>query len=235
MALLAIFFLVEPKVYVRASLYLLPAEHHARVLSLWSVLYHTLRTWLSTLSISIAITAALVWLILGALGMPNVLVVAAFAGIATFVPNIGALLPLIPISVFTLASNPGQLPLMVGVYLGIQLVESNILTPSIVRRQLNIPLSAMLGFQVLAALIFGLVGVLLAVPLLAVLIALVRELYSYGFLGLRGRKLQVALPEPAPHARDTRLPRRVGALGRRLRGNRVFATRKAAESNDKDT
>lgn len=233
-AILAIFFLVEPKAYVRASLYLLPAQHHPQVLSLWSVLYHTLRTWLSTLFISISITAALVWLILGTLGMPNVLVVAAFAGIATFVPNVGALLPLIPISVFTLVSNPGQLPLMVGAYLAIQLVESNILTPSIVRRQLNIPLSAMLGFQVLAGLTFGLVGILLAVPLLAVLIALVREGYSYGFLGLRGRKVQVAFPDPAPHARDTRLPRRVSALGRRLKGSRVPMAHEAAESNDED-
>ncbi len=232
--ILAIFLLVEPKVYVRASLYLLPAQHHPQVLSLWSVLYHTLRTWLSTLFISISITVVLVWLILGALGMPNVLVVAAFAGLATFVPNIGALLPLIPISVFTLVSNPGQLPLMIGAYLAIQLIESNILTPSIVRRQLNIPLSAMLAFQVLAGLTFGLVGILLAVPLLALLIALVREGYSYGFLGLRGRNLQVALPEPVPHARDTRLPRRVSALGRRLRGSRVPVAHDAAESYDED-
>lgn len=231
--MLAIFLLVEPKVYVRASLYLLPAQHHPQVLSLWSVLYHTLRTWLSTVLISISITVVLVWLILGTLGMPNVLVVAAFAGIATFVPNIGALLPLIPISVFTLVSSPGQLPLMVGAYLGIQLVESSILTPSIVRRQLSIPLSAVLTFQIIAGLTFGLVGLFLAVPILAVLIALVRELCSYGLLGLREWQMRVVLPEPAPHARDTRLPQRVSALQERLRRRRALADRDEAEGNDK--
>ncbi len=170
--MLAIFFLAEPKAYARASRYLLSAQRHAQLLSLWSVLYHTLRTWLSTLAISISITVVLVWLILGALGMPNVLVVAAFAGLATFVPNIGAFLPLIPITVFTLVSDPSQLPLMVVVYLAIQLLESNILTPSIVRRQLSIPPAATLTFQILAGFIFGLVGIFLAVPLLAVLITL---------------------------------------------------------------
>lgn len=214
--MLAIFFLAEPKAYVRASLYLLPAHRHAQLLGLWSVLYHTLRTWLSTLSISISVTVVLVWLILGSLGMPNVPVVAAFAGLATFVPNIGAFLPLVPITVFSLVSDPGQLPLMVVAYLAIQLVESNILTPSIVRRQLSIPPAATLTFQILAGFIFGLVGIFLAVPLLAVLITLVREGYSYGLLGLRGREVHVALPDPAPHARDTRLPQRASALRRRL-------------------
>ena len=215
--MLAIFFIAEPKAYVRASLYLVPARRQAQLRGLWSVLYHTLRTWLSTLLISISITVSLVALILGALGMPNVMVVAVFAGLATFIPNIGAILPIIPIVVFLLVTDPTRIPLMVAAYLGIQLLESNVLTPSIVRRQLSIPPAATLVTQILAGYIFGVVGVLLAVPLLAVLIALVRELYSYGLLGLRDRAVSVALPSPAPHARDTRLPQRVRALRERRR------------------
>lgn len=231
--MLAIFFLAEPKAYVRASLYLLPPQRHAQLLGLWSTLYHTLRTWLSTLTISISITVVLVWLVLGALGMPNVLVVAAFAGLATFVPNIGAFLPLLPITVFTLVSDPDRLPLMVGAYLAIQLLESNVLTPSIVRRQLSIPPAATLTFQILAGFVFGLLGIFLAVPLLAVAITLVRELYSYGSLGLRGRTVQVEFPDPAPHARDTRLPQRASALQKRLR-RRVLIVPDRAERTDKD-
>ncbi len=210
--MLAVFFIAEPKAYVRASLYLVPAHQQEALRGIWSVLYHTLRTWLSTLFISISITVTLVALILGALGMPNVMVVAVFAGLATFIPNIGAILPIIPIVVFLLVSSPEQIPLMVVAYLGIQLLESNVLTPSVVRRQLSIPPAATLLTQILAGYIFGVVGVLLAVPLLAVIIALVRELYSYGLLGLRGATVSVALPAPSPHARDTRLPQRVRAF-----------------------
>ena len=219
--MLAIFFIAEPKAYVRASLYLVPAHRQDALRGIWSVLYHTLRTWLSTLFISISITVTLVALILGALGMPNVMVVAVFAGLATFIPNIGAILPIIPIVVFLLVSSPGQIPLMVAAYLGIQLLESNVLTPSVVRRQLSIPPAATLLTQILAGYIFGVVGVLLAVPLLAVMIALVRELYSYGLLGLRGSAVSVALPDPSPHARDTRLPQRVRALRERRKSPHV--------------
>ena len=230
--ILAIFFIAEPKAYVRASLYLAPAHRQAQLLGLWSVLYHTLRTWLSTLLISILITVSLVALVLGALGMPNVMVVAVFAGLATFIPNIGAVLPIIPIAVFLLVSDPGRIPLMVTAYLGIQLLESNVLTPSIVRRQLSIPPAATLLTQILAGYIFGVVGVLLAVPLLAVLIALVRELYSYGLLHLRGHKVSAALPSPAPHARDTRLPGRVRALRERRHVRVVPEESRSKEKGD---
>lgn len=219
--MLAIFFIAEPKAYVRASLYLVPKHRQAQLLGIWSVLYHALRTWLSTLLISISITVTLVALILGGLGMPNLMVVAVFAGLATFIPNIGAVLPIIPIAVFLLVAKPGQIPLMVGAYLGIQLLESNVLTPSVVRRQLSIPPAATLLTQILAGYIFGVIGVLLAVPLLAVIIALVRELYSYGLLHLRGLAVSDALPTPTPHARDTRLPVRVQALRERRKRRHV--------------
>lgn len=227
--LIAIFLLVDPKSYIRASLYLTPRGYQGRLLELWSLAYHTLRTWLSTLLISISITAFLVWSILGALGMPNVLVVAVFSGVATFVPNIGLVLPLIPITVFTLAFNPSLWPTMVVAYLVIQFVESNILTPSIVRRQLHIPPAATLTFQILAALTFGLLGILLAVPLLALTITLVRELYSYDLLGLRGARAEVTLPPPPPHAKDTRLSRRAGALQGNLQKIRRIRVHKARE------
>ena len=124
--------------------------------------------------------------------MPNVLVVAVFAGFATFVPNIGAFLPLIPITIFTLADDPAKLLIMVPAYLAIQSVESNVLSPLIVKRQLSIPAAGMFVFQIVSGLIFGILGILLAVPLLAVIVTLVRELYSRDVLGL-GEDITVSL------------------------------------------
>lgn len=183
---IAIFFLVDPQSYVKASLFLTPKHYHARAVEIWNQLYHTIRVWISALALSIMITASLVWLILGVLlGMPNAVVVAVFAGGATFIPNIGVFLPLIPIFVFTLASDPGQLIVYVPVYLLIQLLESNVITPSIVKAELKIPAGGVMLFQLLATLALGALGLLLAVPLLAVITVLVREIYAYDMLGLR--------------------------------------------------
>ncbi len=189
---IAIFFLIDPQSYIKASLFLLPKAYHGRAVEIWNQLYQTVRVWISALSLSIAITATLVWLILGVLlGMPNAVVVAVFAGIATFIPNIGVFLPLIPIAVFTLASNPSQLVVYVPVYLLIQLLESNVITPSIVKAELKLPAGGVMLFQLLATLALGALGLLLAVPLLAVITVLVREIYAYDLLGLR--HTQIAL------------------------------------------
>ena len=204
LGMLSVFFVAEPKVYVRVSLYLSPLRHHPKLLALWSACYDALKTWLSTLLLSISLTVALVWLVLGALGLPNILVVAVFAGLATFVPNIGVFLPLVPITAFSLLADPDRLLLFVLCYLAIQLLESNVLTPALVRRQLSIPPAATLTFQIIMGFVSGVVGILLAVPLLAVGIVLVRELYSFGFLEHRGRDLEVSLPPPAVPPRDTR-------------------------------
>jgi predicted PurR-regulated permease PerM len=189
---IAIFFLVDPQSYIKASLYLVPRQYHQRAAEIWNELYRTLRLWISALLLSISITMGLVWLILGLLlGMPNAIVVAVFAGIATFIPNIGAFLPLIPIFIFTLASDPAQLVIYVPVYLLIQFTESNVITPSIVKAELEIPPGALMIFQLLVTLAFGALGLLLAVPLLAVLIVLVREIYSYDLLGLRNLEVEM--------------------------------------------
>lgn len=183
---ISIFFLIDPFSYIKASLFLVPRMYHQRTLAIWNELYHTLRSWLSALMISITITTFLVWLILGVfLGMSNVMSVAVFAGFATLIPNVGVFLPLIPITIFTLANDPSSLLVIVVAYLLIQLVESNILTPSIVKAELNIPAGGMLLFQVISGILMGALGVLLAVPLLASIITLVREVYSYDILDLR--------------------------------------------------
>jgi predicted PurR-regulated permease PerM len=183
---IAVFFIVDPYSYVKAILYLTPQRYHERVIDILNKLYFTVRTWVSTLFLSISITMTLVWLILGVLlDMPNALVVAVFAGVATFIPNIGAFIPIIPIAIFTLDDDPSQLLIRIAAYLLIQLTESNVLTPSLVKAELDIPAGGLMIFQLLMTFAFGALGLLLAVPILSVLIVLVREIFSYDLLGLR--------------------------------------------------
>ena len=189
---IAAFFLYEPTSYIKASLYLVPRGYRARLLEIWDELYETLRTWISAQFLSISITAALVFGILGLLlGMPFPLIVAAFAGFATFIPNIGAFLPLIPIVIFTVAEKPEWLFIYVGVYLLIQLTESNIITPLIVKAELDIPSGVLMLFQLIAAALLGAMGLLFAVPLLALLITLVREFYTKDMLGVGDEHFEI--------------------------------------------
>jgi predicted PurR-regulated permease PerM len=190
----ALFFLSDPLSYVQISLHLTPAPYHARLLYLWSELYRTLTRWIKTQFVSVSITVILVWLVLGLfLGVPYAPIIAVFSGVATFIPNLGALLPLIPIFIFTLADDPSLTLWAILAYLAIQLLESNVITPMLIREELQLPSGGVLLFQLVGAALFGALGLLLVVPLLLVLVVLVREIYSYDILGLRSEKIEIAV------------------------------------------
>ena len=186
------FMLLDPMDYARGIVMLVPPAYRKRTLEIMTELRLTVTAWMTAQLLSITITVFLVWLILGIfLGVPNALALGVIAGLMTFIPNIGSLVPLVPITIFTLADEPGKLPFVLIAYLIIQQVESNVITPSIVKRQLNIPAAVLLLFQLTSAALFGFFGILLAVPLLAVLIALVREIYVYDVLGMRGIRVDI--------------------------------------------
>jgi predicted PurR-regulated permease PerM len=105
------------------------------------------------------------------------------------IPNLGVIIPLVPIAIFTLSAHPDRLLFVLGTYMLIQQVESSILSPMVVKRQMNIPVGVVLVFQLVAGTLFGFLGVLLAVPMLGVLITLVREVYVYDILGVRNIEL----------------------------------------------
>jgi predicted PurR-regulated permease PerM len=190
---IAIFFLLDPQSYIKAILYLVPPHKHLRSKQLIKSLYTTLTKWLHAQLFSVSVIVLMVWFILGViLRMPNAIVVALFAGFATFIPNIGAVLPIIPITIFTLAyADPAKLLLYIPVYLAIQFTESNIITPQVVKAQLNIPAGYLLLFQLLITMALGALGLVLAVPILACLIVFVREVYSYDVLKLNNVKVHL--------------------------------------------
>lgn len=229
---ISILLLVEPRSYATIALMLLPRHRHHRMIEIWNKVYYTLTNWIIAQTLSVTITVALVWLILGALlQMQNALIVALFAGLATFIPNIGAFLPLIPIAVFTLVNDPAQFLLVAPVYLLIQLIESNILTPSIFRMELNIPLAGLLFTQVIAVSLFGALGLLLAAPLLATLATVIRELYSYDQLELQGVPIVVTTTAQGGLQLVTTDKSMAGA-GRRAMANRMKEGEKMSDNHN---
>jgi predicted PurR-regulated permease PerM len=193
----SLFLLLDPMDYARGAIMLVPQPYQKRAVEVLVELRITLTAWLTAQSISIVISGTLVYVILGLIiGVPNALAIAALAGLMTFIPNIGSLVPLIPIVIFTLADDPAKTPFALIAYFVIQQVESNVITPTIVKERLSIPAGALFIFQLISATLFGFFGILLAVPLLATLITLVRELYVYDALGMRGVSVDIETIAP---------------------------------------
>lgn len=185
--IVALYLLIDPMDYVRGGLMLIPRNYQRRFLEIMSEVQRAVVAWLFSLTLSITVTVVLVYVGLGlVLGLPNALGLGVIAGLATIIPNIGSIIPLIPITIFTLATDPEKIIFAIPIYLLIQQIESSIITPRIVKENLNIPAGVTMVFQLIAAGLFGFLGILLAVPILAVIITLVREIYVYDMLGFRG-------------------------------------------------
>lgn len=206
--LIALWLAADPSSYLHALLYLVPAGKRDRTVEIWNALSANLFTWIRAQALSMTATAILVYVALGVImGMPYAIVIAVLSAVATLIPNIGAFIPLIPIAIFGLASSmPERTIWWLLVYLLCQLIESNFLTPSIVKVELQIPAGAMMIFQLVVAVLFGPLAMLLSVPFFTVLIVLVREIYSYDILGLK------PIPVPAATASP---PLRRGAAAKR--------------------
>ena len=107
------------------------------------------------------------------------------AALLDFIPNFGPILALIPAALFALLQGPTQVLYVVVLYGAIQTVEGYVLTPLIDRTTVKLPPALTLTAMVVAALLFGWLGLLLAAPAAAALMVLVQMVYVEDILGER--------------------------------------------------
>ncbi len=185
-ALLALLLLLDPVSFYRAIISMVPRHSEDRALDILNMVRHNITTWLGAMLLSMGVTTILFLIVLGLiLNLPNALALSLLAGLATFVPTFGPTVALIPIAVIAAAAGWQKLILTVILYASVGLVQDRVITPAIMKSELDIPPAALVFSQLALAAIIGPLGLLLAVPILAILITLVRELYVFDSLGKR--------------------------------------------------
>ena len=125
------------------------------------------------------LTAVGLWL----LGVPLALTLGLLAALLTFIPNIGPILAVVPAALLALLQSPTRALYVVLLYLGIQTVESYLLTPLMQKRTVSLPPALTIFAQVLMGILVGRIGLVLATPLTAALFVLVKMLYVEDILG----------------------------------------------------
>lgn len=121
------------------------------------------------------INAALVGTIATIVGTPIPLVLALWAFTWNFIPQIGAVIGWAPLLVLALAVGPLAGGLTLAFFIVYQAVENNLLQPTIVGQAVDISPLAALGAALFGAAIGGLIGAVLAIPIVGVSRALVTE------------------------------------------------------------
>lgn len=174
---LALYIALDPDVYRRGVMLLVPAWRRERVDRLLTALGTALRIWFATQLIAMLVIGTVTTLALLIIGVRAALPLGVLAGLFEFIPNIGPILSAIPAVLMGFADSPKTALTVVLVYWAIQFLENNLLIPWLMRAQLELPPALTLVTQVVMAYVFGFLGLFVAIPLLATVVVAVRILW----------------------------------------------------------
>ena len=165
---LTLMLLADPAPYRKSFIRLFPSFYRRRVDDILDKCQVALRGWLVGILFNMFVIASLSFVGLLFLRVPLALAQAALAGILTFIPNIGPALSVIPPIAIALLDTPWKALAVLILYILIQQVESNLLTPYVMAQQVSLLPAITLLAQVFFATFFGFLGLFLALPLTVV-------------------------------------------------------------------
>jgi len=166
--ILTLMLLADPAPYRKSFIRLFPSFYRRRVDTILDQCEVALRGWLVGILFNMFVIASLSFFGLMVLGIPLALAQAALAGILTFIPNIGPALSVVPPIAIALLDEPWKAIAVLILYVLIQQVETNLLTPYVMAQQVSLLPAVTLMAQVFFATFFGFLGLLLALPLTVV-------------------------------------------------------------------
>lgn len=174
---LGIFFTLSPSLYKNGIIRLVPPGGKEIAKGVINRLSLVLKGWLKGMLLAMCLIATLTFTGLSIVGIPMALTLALMAGLLNFIPNFGPLIAMIPAVLLGLIDSTNTAIIVAVMYILIQILESNIITPMVQKRMIDLPPALTIISQVLMGTLSGVLGILLATPLLAVVIVLIDELY----------------------------------------------------------
>ena len=175
---IGIFLAATPKLYRQDLLRLVPVTARERARQLIGKLGATLRDWLLGELLAMLMVAVCTALGLWLVGVPYALTLGIAAGLLDFIPYLGPVLSTAPSALIALTSGGVGLAVWaVLIHIIVQQLEGNLFQPLIQKEAVSIPPALLLLTLVAFGQLFGLLGLIVATPLLAVGIVVVKELY----------------------------------------------------------
>ena len=174
---LAIYVGADPTLYHVGLMALFPPEARPRAGIVLSRVATVLRKWLVTQMIAMLVIGVVTTVALFALQVKAAVALGVIAGILEFIPTIGPILSAVPGVAMGFLDSPEK-ALSVGLaYLIIQEVEGHLLIPMLMKEGMDLPPALTIVTQAVMALLFGFIGLMVAVPLLAAIIVPIKLLY----------------------------------------------------------
>ena len=206
LVVLAAFLVYRPSLYERGIRAMLPRSFEADFDELWDRLGQGLRGWVGGTIVSMVLVGVVTAGGLLACGIQGWALLGLLTFFGTFVPYVGAVSSSVPGLLVGLSQSPHHFFLALGVYVGVHVIEGYVVQPLVMRRAVKTNPALLLFFQAVMGALFGLLGLLVATPLLTILTIVVSTIWIEGRLHKTppserppGAEREAGTPAPAVH------------------------------------
>ena len=165
---LGLAFAAQPSVYRSGLIFFAPAKYQSHCIAVIDRIGFTLERWLLAQLVTMFAVFTVTWIGLAVIGIPSSFILGIQAGLLAFIPTVGALIGGLIVVLASLASGWVAALSAFLLFLGVHAMESYVLTPLIQRQALDIPPATLFAFQILLGVVFGIWGLALALPLVAI-------------------------------------------------------------------
>jgi len=166
---IGIFIAIEPRLYQRGFAWMMPMGSRESFYRTASDMGFTLRRLMAGRLVGMAVEGVGTWILLLIGGVPMAALLGILTGVLAFIPNIGAIVSgvLIVLAGFSVSFNGGLWA--IAVYMIVQIVDGYLIVPYVARKTVDLAPALVLGAQLLFGALFGLVGLALADPIVAMI------------------------------------------------------------------
>jgi predicted PurR-regulated permease PerM len=176
--LTSVYAVLQPAPLVRGFVSLFPAGRRQQVREMLHKMYWNVQRWVLGQFADKMIVGLLIGLGLWVVGIPFALLLGILTGLLGLIPYIGIVVSLVPPVLLALASNPMEVLWVIVVYLLVLQLEADLIYPVVMSRAVSLHPAAIIFGLFVMGVFFGFVGLLLAVPLVAALQVMLRELWT---------------------------------------------------------
>lgn len=174
--------LLNPQPYRHLFMRMFPASIRYRIETVLDNCEASIVGWFVGILFNMSVIAVMSILGLWILGVPLAFANGLLAGLLAFIPNLGPVISVIPPVAIALIESPWKAIAVVILYVLIQQTESNILTPMVMKKQVSLLPAITLLSQVIFAVFFGFLGLLLALPMTLIIQNWLEEFWVKGYL-----------------------------------------------------
>ncbi len=180
---IAIYIAADPGLYHRGMMHLFPHHMRTRAGDVLTAIATVLRKWLVTQLIAMAVIGTVTTVGLLILDVKAAFALGLIAGLMEFIPTVGPIISAVPAIAMAFLDSPEKALTVAALYMGIQFLENHLLIPMLMKGGVDVPPVLTIVSQALFTLLFGFLGLMVAVPALAATMVAVKMLYVERVVG----------------------------------------------------